>query len=179
MRSQGCQRRASVVIAGQSPSGTSRTRRESGCRIARTGLTHPTNQSRLARNLCESGPTGRDALYCAGADSSGPRKGLCRVKLTVLWRAVDAASMLIEDDNVEVDLVASVVPHDEVPGTGVGPGNWRVANILESRHCRRDIAFFDHDVYVTMTPCLATESGIRSEERRVGKECRSRWSPYH
>ena len=21
--------------------------------------------------------------------------------------------------------------------------------------------------------------GIRSEERRVGKECRSRWSPYH
>ena len=23
------------------------------------------------------------------------------------------------------------------------------------------------------------EQGIRSEERRVGKECRSRWSPYH
>ena len=22
-------------------------------------------------------------------------------------------------------------------------------------------------------------SGTRSEERRVGKECRSRWSPYH
>src|SRR3712207_9212996 len=25
----------------------------------------------------------------------------------------------------------------------------------------------------------ATDSGLRSEERRVGKECRSRWSPYH
>ena len=24
-----------------------------------------------------------------------------------------------------------------------------------------------------------TEEVIRSEERRVGKECRSRWSPYH
>ena len=24
-----------------------------------------------------------------------------------------------------------------------------------------------------------TASQIRSEERRVGKECRSRWSPYH
>ena len=24
-----------------------------------------------------------------------------------------------------------------------------------------------------------TAVGIRSEERRVGKECRSRWSPYH
>ena len=23
------------------------------------------------------------------------------------------------------------------------------------------------------------EAGDRSEERRVGKECRSRWSPYH
>ena len=25
----------------------------------------------------------------------------------------------------------------------------------------------------------AIESHMRSEERRVGKECRSRWSPYH
>ena len=24
-----------------------------------------------------------------------------------------------------------------------------------------------------------TFAGLRSEERRVGKECRSRWSPYH
>ena len=29
--------------------------------------------------------------------------------------------------------------------------------------------------YDTAIPLL----GIRSEERRVGKECRSRWSPYH
>ena len=30
--------------------------------------------------------------------------------------------------------------------------------------------------YVAM---LAQPKGERSEERRVGKECRSRWSPYH
>ena len=24
-----------------------------------------------------------------------------------------------------------------------------------------------------------SEKNVRSEERRVGKECRSRWSPYH
>ena len=29
-----------------------------------------------------------------------------------------------------------------------------------------------------LTLCLF-ESSVRSEERRVGKECRSRWSPYH
>ena len=26
---------------------------------------------------------------------------------------------------------------------------------------------------------LPSERELRSEERRVGKECRSRWSPYH
>ena len=34
---------------------------------------------------------------------------------------------------------------------------------------------------VTTNPSLMAKEGIkgRSEERRVGKECRSRWSPYH
>src|SRR3712207_1681409 len=27
--------------------------------------------------------------------------------------------------------------------------------------------------------CAGLTGGLRSEERRVGKECRSRWSPYH
>ena len=29
------------------------------------------------------------------------------------------------------------------------------------------------------TTTLRIIGGFRSEERRVGKECRSRWSPYH
>src|SRR2546429_2006240 len=28
-------------------------------------------------------------------------------------------------------------------------------------------------------PTLGQPGALRSEERRVGKECRSRWSPYH
>src|SRR3989449_7616043 len=32
---------------------------------------------------------------------------------------------------------------------------------------------------ITVTAQATPESGARSEERRVGKECRSRWSPYH
>src|SRR3989441_13359836 len=28
-------------------------------------------------------------------------------------------------------------------------------------------------------PGHGERDGVRSEERRVGKECRSRWSPYH
>ena len=36
----------------------------------------------------------------------------------------------------------------------------------------------DSDV-VVITAGLARKPGMRSEERRVGKECRSRWAPYH
>ena len=32
-------------------------------------------------------------------------------------------------------------------------------------------------VHTVNVPVIAR--GMRSEERRVGKECRSRWSPYH
>ena len=33
--------------------------------------------------------------------------------------------------------------------------------------------------FYTLTPIMYPMKGTRSEERRVGKECRSRWSPYH
>ena len=32
---------------------------------------------------------------------------------------------------------------------------------------------------VTSGTAMTSNSVLRSEERRVGKECRSRWSPYH
>src|SRR5438876_6336635 len=40
------------------------------------------------------------------------------------------------------------------------------------------IAYYVHPVNI-QTACLIMEGAERSEERRVGKECRSRWSPYH
>ena len=42
------------------------------------------------------------------------------------------------------------------------------------RKIRREIQ--GHEAY---TPAVGMLSISRSEERRVGKECRSRWSPYH
>ena len=35
------------------------------------------------------------------------------------------------------------------------------------------------DVELEIVPGVTAALGGRSEERRVGKECRSRWSPYH
>ena len=38
----------------------------------------------------------------------------------------------------------------------------------------------EHDVLKTfLLKHRAEVKDVRSEERRVGKECRSRWSPYH
>ena len=36
-----------------------------------------------------------------------------------------------------------------------------------------------HQVEKPMLICVMEQCTTRSEERRVGKECRSRWSPYH
>ena len=54
----------------------------------------------------------------------------------------------------------------------------------------RQLTFiYDNNQKYVQSPFIITEKGIkfyepvkiqlRSEERRVGKECRSRWSPYH
>ena len=36
-----------------------------------------------------------------------------------------------------------------------------------------------HQIVVKTTYAIEIDGAPRSEERRVGKECRSRWSPYH
>src|SRR2546430_4825758 len=39
--------------------------------------------------------------------------------------------------------------------------------------------FSGQDRHLSFEPMKSDSLGQRSEERRVGKECRSRWSPYH
>ena len=55
-----------------------------------------------------------------------------------------------------------------------------MASIIDNGVNKGDI----HHIYVVgawmvVAACFSLFAGIRSEERRVGKECRSRWSPYH
>ena len=51
------------------------------------------------------------------------------------------------------------------------------------KYCRIEKGYYYTDKDFTMHDVPLTEYDIsaikRSEERRVGKECRSRWSPYH
>ena len=43
----------------------------------------------------------------------------------------------------------------------------------------KSVGVFDILGPVMVGPSSSHTAGARSEERRVGKECRSRWSPYH
>src|SRR5256884_7811417 len=65
-------------------------------------------------------------------------------------------------------------------------GRFQLEAAIQSVHAERAhtgrtdwaaIALF-YEQLVRISPALGTRVG-RSEERRVGKECRSRWSPYH
>ena len=38
---------------------------------------------------------------------------------------------------------------------------------------------YENNVFLKAEPRNSVDDALRSEERRVGKECRSRWSPYH
>src|SRR5256886_10028306 len=61
-------------------------------------------------------------------------------------------------------------------GTWVSVGTLRVRVVSALAPLAQDVVITGHDrdeVGVLVFP------SPRSEERRVGKECRSRWSPYH
>ena len=76
-----------------------------------------------------------------------------------------------------------------VMGTVIGAGVFFKTAAVVSQTQAAGSALFAWLLAGLLTMCagltvaeLATaipETGGRSEERRVGKECRSRWSPYH
>ena len=50
-----------------------------------------------------------------------------------------------------------------------------IKQYMEAAEVRQMDEYIQHGTTTTLTHC----HNVRSEERRVGKECRSRWSPYH
>src|SRR3712207_4631056 len=98
-----------------------------------------------------------DALECAGAAVIGPAATVSETLRLAMAETLDRALLDFNLADGEVTPVLELLAAKGVPvvvytGRGLPPE-------LASQH-----------------PDLTI---LRSEERRVGKECRSRWSPYH
>ena len=76
----------------------------------------------------------------------------------------DAIDRLIVDLNKKLDITSIVVTHDMKSAYAIAD---------------RMAMLYDGKVVYSGTPQEIQKTEDRSEERRVGKECRSRWSPYH
>ena len=66
--------------------------------------------------------------------------------------------------------------------TGNDPADFTAANIETFRRQINSLGFsydWEREVNTTDPNYYKWTQQLRSEERRVGKECRSRWSPYH
>ena len=55
---------------------------------------------------------------------------------------------------------------------------WRIVDRL-GENFKQILQSISSDERLQILQIKDSETGMRSEERRVGKECRSRWSPYH
>src|SRR6185312_11445902 len=84
-------------------------------------------------------------------------------------------------------LLAAASPEAAVSATFLGPqaeGSTAALTMRSASDTRFRISIF---IFVPLVPLellasdrpFSSRSPSRSEERRVGKECRSRWSPYH
>ena len=110
-----------------------------------------------------------------GADATGTNNGTPVGDATQGPGKVGAGSLVLDGEGDIVD-VAGAASFDAVDDNGDG---WTLAAWVKTP---ADAAG-DDGVMRIFSMYNPTETwmgeGWRSEERRVGKECRSRWSPYH
>src|SRR2546425_12455281 len=87
----------------------------------------------------------------------------------------------VSGEAAEYLLAEQFVPGLEVALEGLLVGGTLHTLALFDKPDPLDGPFFEETIYVTPSrlPQAIQRRITRSEERRVGKECRSRWSPYH
>ena len=87
---------------------------------------------------------------------------------------------VFDGEGVREDALRAILEYDIENGAG---GFWLAGTTGEgpilSKRQRRETAEISADVCKGRVKTIMRLDRLRSEERRVGKECRSRWSPYH
>ena len=103
-----------------------------------------------------------------------PKDALTKTMIRQAIDALNAVSASLERLKTEMRILAAQLPEYPVVmamrGVGDSLGPQLMAEI-------GDVTRFTHRGAITAF--AGVDPGARSEERRVGKECRSRWSPYH
>ena len=84
---------------------------------------------------------------------------------------VKSESTIVFTDNA-ANKVAQLIAEE-------GNDNLKLRVFISGGGCSGFQYGFTFDEKVSEGDTLVENVGVRSEERRVGKECRSRWSPYH
>ena len=116
------------------------------------------------------------SLVGAGQDIAGNRSSLAEILKTL------QAQNTTEKFNKLIDLSAELATHSsELESSLVGQLK-ESAQIDDARNSKVDLANEKLSRLIEILKVIAKgqeKLGPRSEERRVGKECRSRWSPYH
>ena len=77
-----------------------------------------------------------------------------------------------------IPLIFAITLHESAHGWAAGRLGDPTATML-GRVTINPIPHIDPIGTIAVPGALLLMSALRSEERRVGKECRSRWSPYH
>mgnify|MGYP000250598935 CR=1 FL=1 len=121
-------------------------------------------------------------LLLAGATGTGKSVSLNAMIMSILFKASprDVRFVMIDLKMLELslyeDLPHLLVPVVTDPKKAVLALKWTVRE-MEDRY-RRMSKLGARDARGDLSRQVWL-GGDRSEERRVGKECRSRWSPYH
>ena len=138
-----------------------------------------------------------------GAGSYNPQttflnpKDMSGVPYEVYSYATTLVDLEIDTETYTVDVKQVISAHDV--GTCVNPtmvegqieggvvmglGYALYEDVILNRGKMKNLNFSDYIIPASMDapkiyPIIVESELLRSEERRVGKECRSRWSPYH
>ena len=106
------------------------------------------------------------------AIEAGLRKAAAAGAELVLLQELHNGPYFCQHESVEIFDQAESIP---------GPGTARIGKLAEELKLVVVASLFERRAagLYHNTAVVFDRSAARSEERRVGKECRSRWSPYH
>ena len=103
--------------------------------------------------------------------------GICKNTVTSAVPTVNnpAATMTAAANPNDSTTAATVITTANSTQTAASKRLAQIGDVITANVMPAAVCFF----FAAVCPLSLPKPGFRSEERRVGKECRSRWSPYH